>query len=164
MTETRPRLIQFTHPNAERPEEREPVGEVRVKVKVANAGDEYMFRRGLVPRAQIRSYEIEALVDTGAARTVIPPAVQEKLGLQTLDRQTAEYANGQKEIVGVSEPIVVEIFGRRTMEDALILGDEVLIGQTVLEKLDLWVDCASRRLVPNRAHPDDAVTKVKRTR
>ncbi|MBI1783930.1 retroviral-like aspartic protease family protein, partial [Candidatus Sumerlaeota bacterium] len=105
-----------------------------------------------------------ALVDTGAARTVIPPAVQEKLGLQTLDRQTAEYANGQKEIVGVSEPIVVEIFGRRTMEDALILGAEVLIGQTVLEKLDLWVDCASRRLVPNRAHPDDAVTKVKRTR
>jgi len=32
----------------------------------------------------------------------------------------------------------------------------------VLEKLDLFVDCQRRRLVPNPAHPDQAVTKVKR--
>jgi hypothetical protein len=38
---------------------------------------------------------------------------------------------------------------------------EVLIGQTVLEKLDLLADSANRRLVPNPAHPDQPVSKVK---
>ena len=28
-------------------------------------------------------------------------------------------------------------------------------------KLDLWVDCMNQRLVPNPAHPDQPVTKVK---
>ena len=40
-------------------------------------------------------------------------------------------------------------------------GDEVLIGQTVLEKLDLHADCANGRLLPNPAHPDQPMTKVK---
>jgi len=31
----------------------------------------------------------------------------------------------------------------------------------VLEKLDLLVDCARQRVVPNPAHPDQPVTKVK---
>jgi Transposase, Mutator family len=51
--------------------------------------------------------------------------------------------------------------GRDTLEEALILRDEVLIGQTILEKLDLLVDCANQRLLPNPAHPDQPVSKVK---
>jgi hypothetical protein len=63
--------------------------------------------------------------------------------------------------VGVTEALVVELQGRDTLEEALVLGDEVLIGQTVLEKLDLFVDCQGRRLVPNPSHPDQPITKVK---
>jgi hypothetical protein len=48
-----------------------------------------------------------------------------------------------------------------TLEEALILGDEVLIGQTVLEKMDLLVDCANHKVIPNPAHPDQPVSKVK---
>jgi len=70
----------------------------------------------------------------------------------------AEYAGGRTEAVSVTEPLVVEIDGRDTLEEAL---DEVLIGQTVLEKLDLFVDSRRRRLVPNPAHPDQPVTKLK---
>ena len=43
----------------------------------------------------------------------------------------------------------------------MVLGDEVLIGQTVLEKLDLLPDCTNHRLIPNPAHPDQPVSKVK---
>ena len=43
--------------------------------------------------------------------------------------------------------------------DSLILGDEVLIGQTLLEKMDLLVDCTRQRLVP--AHPEGPVNKLK---
>ena len=36
----------------------------------------------------------------------------------------------------MTEPVLVEIMGRHTSEESLVLGDEVLIGQTVLEKMD----------------------------
>ena len=77
------------------------------------------------------------------------------------DIETAEYADGRTETVDVTGPLVVEIDGRDTIEEALIPGDEVLIGQTVLEKRDLFVDSRRRRLVPNPAHPDQPITKVK---
>ena len=83
------------------------------------------------------------------------------LGLAIRGQRVAEYADGCKESVGSAEPIVVDLLGRDTLEEALVLGDEVLIGQTVLEKLDLLVDCANQRLIPNPAHPDQPVTKVK---
>jgi hypothetical protein len=64
-------------------------------------------------------------------------------------------------VVGVTEPLVVEIEGRDTLEEALVLGDELIIGQTVIEKLDLLLGYVSKRLVPNPAHPDQPVSKVK---
>ncbi len=42
-----------------------------------------------------------------------------------------------------------------------MLGSEVLIGQTLLERMDLLVDCVNKRVVPNPAHPDQPVLKVK---
>ena len=137
------------------------MGEVRVDVRLVNAEDEARARRGELPREQVRQHVAQALVDTGSVRLVIPPQVMATLGLGARGRRVAEYADGRREPVDVTESIVVDIDGRDTIEEALVLGDEVLIGQTVLEKLDLMVDCASRRLVPNPAHPDQPVTKVK---
>jgi clan AA aspartic protease len=137
------------------------MGEVRVKAKLTNAIDEGLVRRGLLKPEQVRTYEADALVDTGAVRCVLPPHVVQQLGLQMRGRRVAEYADGRKDAVGVTEPLVIELHGRDTLEEALVLGDEVLIGQTVLEKLDLFVDTQGRRLYPNPAHPDQPVTKVK---
>ena len=137
------------------------MGEIRVKVKLTNAVDEALARRGQLAPDKVRSSEVDALVDTGAVRSVLPPQVAQDLGLQIRGQRVAEYADGRKEPVGVTEPVVIECMRRDTLEEALVLGDEVLIGQTVLEKLDLWADCANRRLVPNPAHPHQPVTKVK---
>jgi predicted aspartyl protease len=137
------------------------MGEVRVKAKLTNAGDEELVRRGMLRPEQIRTYEADALVDTDSARTVLPPHVVARLGLGYRGQRMAEYADGRRESVSVTGPLVVELEGRDTLDEALVLGDEVLIGQTVLEKLDLFVDCEGRRLVPNPAHPDQPVTKVK---
>lgn len=104
---------------------------------------------------------VEAVVDTGAVQTVIPHALVEKLGLMLSHQSMATYADGHAEIVPVTEPVMIEILGRRTYEVALVLGEEVLIGQTVLEKLDLWVDCRRQRLVPNPEHPDYPVAKIR---
>ena len=123
--------------------------------------DKALARRGQLPADKIRTYVADAMVDTGAVRSVIPAHVMEKLGVQERARRVAEYADGRKESVAVTEAIIINILGRDTLEEALVLGDEVLIGQTVLEKLDLHADCANRRLIPNPAHPDQPVSKVK---
>ena len=91
----------------------------------------------------------------------MPPEVVSRLGLGARGQHVVEYPDGRTETVGVTEPVAVELEGRSTLEDALVPGDEVLIGQTVLEKLDLFVDCQRGRVVPNPAHPDQAVTKIK---
>lgn len=141
--------------------EKEDTGEVRIKVKITNALDETLFAGNKIPRDQVRFCLVDAMVDTGAVRTILPPQVVQQLGLPIRGQRMAEYADGRKESVSVTGPLIVEIMGRDTVEEALVLGDEVLIGQTVLEKLDLLVDCANQRLVPNPSHPDQPVTKVK---
>ncbi|HEX8651350.1 MAG TPA: retroviral-like aspartic protease family protein [Pyrinomonadaceae bacterium] len=137
------------------------MGEVRTQTTLINAVDEALARRGQILQEQIRRYEADALVDTGAVRSVLPAHVVQQLGLAIRGQRVAEYADGRKETVGVTEPVIFDINGRDTMEEALVLGDEVLIGQTVLEKLDLHVDSLGQRLIPNPAHPDQPVTKVK---
>ncbi len=52
-----------------------------------------------------------------------------------------------------------EVEGREALEEPLVMGDEVLIGQTTLEAVDLMADGAGQRLVPG--HPDGPVLKVK---
>jgi clan AA aspartic protease len=137
------------------------MGEVRVEVKLTNGADDALAHLQQIPVDRVRVCSANALVDTDAVRTVLPAEIVQKLGLSIRGQRMAEYADGRKESVSVTGPLIVEIMGRDTVEEALVLGDEVLIGQTVLEKLDLLVDCAKQRLVPNPAHPDQAVTKVK---
>lgn len=135
------------------------MGEVRIKVKLTNAVDATLADTGALPRENVRTLEIEALVDTGAVRSVLPASVTHRLGLRAYDRQTAQYANGYREEVDMVDGVRFEIMNRRSSDDALVLGDEVLIGQTLLEKMDLLVDCAHRRLVP--AHPERPISMVK---
>ena len=137
------------------------MGEVRTRVLITNAVDEELSRRGQLSVDQIRSYEADAMVDTGAVRSIIPPHIVERLGLTIRGQRVVEYADGRKDVVDVTGPVLFTILDRDTMEEALVRGDEVLIGQTVLEKTDVLVDCNSRHIVPNPAHPDQPVTKVK---
>lgn len=137
------------------------MGAIYAKVKMANAVDDDLVRQGKLSREQVRTYEADALVDTSAVRSVLPVHVVQQLGITIRGQRVAEYADGRKDVVDVTGPIIFEILGRDTLEEALVLGDEVLIGQTVLEKLDLLADCANRRVIPNPAHPDQPVTKVK---
>lgn len=93
--------------------------------------------------------------------TIIPIQVVEKLGLGIRKHTVAEYADGRKDTVGVTESLIIDIPGSDTPDEAMVLGDNVLIGQTVLEKLDLLMDCTDRRVMPNPAHPDQPVLHVR---
>jgi clan AA aspartic protease len=136
------------------------MGEVRVKVKLTNSIDEELVSRGLLNLNQLRFYEAEALVDIGAVRTVIPMEIVQHLGLRIRSQQIAKYADGRQENVGLTTPVIIEIAGRETTEATLVTGDEILIGQTVLETLDLLVDCKNQRLIPNPEHPEHSILRI----
>jgi predicted aspartyl protease len=138
------------------------MGEIRVKVKLTNAMDDELFQQGKLPEKKVRHYTADAVVDTGAVRSVIPPRVQKKLGVRIRGERVAAYADGRTETVGITGPIIFDVLDRDTMEEAFVLGDEVLIGQTVLEKLDLRTDSTNQKVIPNPAHPDQPVNKIRR--
>lgn len=125
------------------------MGEVRVNVKLTNAIDNELVQRGLLNPANLRVYKASALIDTGAARTVISMQIVQQLGLRILGQQPAKYADGRQETIALTEDVIIEIEGREVAQPALVAGDDVLIGQTVLENLDLLVDCKNQRLIPN---------------
>jgi hypothetical protein len=123
--------------------------------------DEALARRGQLSADSIRVCEVDAVIDTERVQCMIPPSVAAQLGLTVRGKRIIEYGDGRRTDVPLAGPILVEILGRDTVEDALIVSDDVRIGFTVLAKLDLLADCARNRLIPNPAHPDGPVTKVK---
>lgn len=137
------------------------MGEIRTKVRLSNSVDDALVMMGKLPADEVRRLEVEAIVDTGAIASVLPIHVVEQLGLLIRGHRVAKYADGRNDSVGVTSPVTFEILTRNTIEEALVLGDEVLIGQTVLEKLDLLADCAGQRLIPNPAHPNQPVLNVR---
>jgi hypothetical protein len=66
------------------------IGEVRVRVKLTNAVDQALVRRGLLRPEEVRTYEADALVDTGAVRCVLPSHVVQRLGLEMGAQRVAE--------------------------------------------------------------------------
>jgi len=90
----------------------------------------------------------------------LPQSVVDRLGLRIRSKRIAEYADGRKESVGLTQPVTIDWQGRDVTESALVLGDTVILGQTALESMDVLVDCVNRRLVPNPKHPDQPVFRV----
>ncbi len=135
--------------------------EVRVTVKLSNAMDLAMQRRGLIPLTEVRTVAVEAVVDTGAVRSCIPVDVMQKLGLRSVRRINAQMANGEVESVEMTEGVDMEILDRLVTEALLVLGGEVLIGQTALEATDLLVDCNRQRVIPNPDHPNSAIIRFR---
>lgn len=46
------------------------MGEVKVKTKLVNAFDEKLARKGQISPNEVRTYEFDALIDSGAVSTV----------------------------------------------------------------------------------------------
>jgi len=137
------------------------MGAVRVQIKLTNTIDQVLVERGLLAPHLLREAETQGLVDTGALTLVVPPDIVQQLGLKIRSQQVAQFANGAQELVGVTEPVTIEWEGRKTTLEALVVGNEVLIGQVVLELLDLLPDCKNQRLIPNPANPDYPVALIK---
>ena len=139
------------------------MGEISVNVILENAGDRYVFAQGGAEEADIRRTRVDATVDTGAVMLVLPQNVVERLGLKTLRTVVVSYADERKEELPVVGPLTIHI-GNRFMSTDCIVGpplSEPLIGQIVLEALDLLADCTKRTLTPRPESPDYPLLKLK---
>ena len=131
------------------------MGEVKVRVKLSNLID--IARLAAGEMIEPRSMEVDAVVDTGAVRSVIPERLARELGLHITQGKPVTLANGRLFPSQRAQGLIIEILGSDTQEEAIVLGDEMLIGQTTLETTDLVVDCANRTVYPNPANPTGAL-------
>lgn len=109
-----------------------------------------------------RSEEVDAVIDTGATLVVMPRDLVDRLGLTKIRDVQVRYGNGKVETKSFCSAVTLELKGRSGTFDVLAedVGSQPLIGQVVLEVLDLVVDPRSRRLTPNPASPDTPMVEV----
>ena len=139
----------------------ESMGEIRSDVTLENTLDRGLVDRGHGEDADVRRSTIDGIVDTGAVTLVLPQNVVERLGLQQQGTAFVTYADERREERPLAGPVTVRI-GNRAMRMDCVVGpplSEVLIGQVVLETLDLIADCTNRTLTPR--YPDYPLLKLK---
>jgi predicted aspartyl protease len=109
-----------------------------------------------------RSIVVDAVVDAGATMIVLPMAVVRKLRLRKSNQVGVRYANGRVETKGVYGVVTAELRGRSGHFDVLAEenGTQPLIGQIMLEQLDLMVDPKRRCVAPNPQSPDLPMVEV----
>ena len=131
------------------------MGEIKVKVNLENDHDLFLYKEGKIKKTDIRSVEVEALVDTGAVMILLPQEITEALGLEKVDRLIVTLANEEKIELDVAGTMALTINNRKMKTDCLIGPPqcEPLIGQLVLERLDLIIDPLKRTIMPRPESP-----------
>jgi len=129
---------------------RNRVGRVTVELLVANYGDLALARRGLLAEDKVRRQTISGIVDSAAARLVLPQGLVTQLGLPLGEKINIRYADGRRVQRLQAEDVYVEILGRHGTFTAIVEPRRrtALIGFIVLGDLDLLVDCLHQRLEP----------------
>ena len=126
------------------------MGLVRADIKLAQ------------PMSQKRAIVVNALVDSGAVFLVIPEHVRLQLDLEVHDTVEVTLADGNRNLVPQCGPIRIDFENRHCHTDALVMGDEVLLGAIPMEAMDLVVIPRERRLAVNPYSPNYASAIVKR--
>jgi predicted aspartyl protease len=126
------------------------MGRFSVEIEVANYGDMMLMQRGQLPPDQVRREKVQAVVDSGAMKLVLPQAVVKRLGLPLGDKILVRYTDGRKVEREGAEGVYVQLLGRHGTFTAIVepRRKDALLGAIVLEDLDLLVDCTTQRVVP----------------
>ncbi|MBF0119206.1 MAG: retroviral-like aspartic protease family protein [Desulfobacterales bacterium] len=139
------------------------MGEIKVKIILENAVDRYLCSEKKIMEYEIRKYQTEAIVDTGAVMLMVPQDVVEEIGLQIQRTVIVTYADERKDERKIAGPVLIRI-GKRFMNTDCVVGppeSEALIGQVVLEELDLIADCQNQTLINRPGSPIYPSLKMK---
>ncbi len=138
------------------------MGEIVVNVEVQNAVDREMVTRGDLREMEVRRAAFDAVVDTGALMLALPEDVVDRLGVSIVDRETVTYADGRRGDLPIAGPMTIHIGDRWTFASCLVIpgGADPLVGQLVLEGLDLIADCRNQTLGPRLGTADMPVFRL----
>ena len=139
------------------------MGEVKVKILLQNDGDIFAANAGYIKKEEIREITAEGLVDSGAVMLIIPQDIVEKLGLENIRKVVVSYADDRKEERPVAGRVRISICDRFMITECIVGPplSEILIGQVILEELDLLVDCVNQKLTPRPESPYLPLLKAK---
>lgn len=118
------------------------MGEIRVEIILHNSADLYLEKQGKLTKKKSRNLKINALVDTGVVMILLPEEMVDQLGLFVIDKRIVVLADDSKRTMNIAGNLSLTVCGR-TMGTDCIVGPpscEPLIGQIVLETLDLVLD------------------------
>lgn len=110
-----------------------------------------------------QSVGINALVDTGATSMCVTEEEALQLGFDIgeVAQHLVTLADGRKIWVPRIAPIEITFGNRSYVTEALVLGNEPLMGVLPLEAMDLMVDPLHQQLAVNPAHPNFPVASAK---
>lgn len=139
------------------------MGEIVVDAELENPIDRGVFERGYGKESDIRRTSVRAVVDTGAVMLMLPQNVVERLGAALSGTVIVTYADERREERSTAGPFTLRLCNRSMPVDCVVGPplSEPLIGQIVLERLDLIADCTNRILVPRPESPDYPLLKLK---
>ena len=126
------------------------MGAIYAELKITN-----LFNR--------QSITVNALVDTGATFMCVTGEMALQLGFDIAEvaGHVVTLADGRQIKVPRIAPIEIYFGNRSYVTEALVLGDEPLMGVLPLEAMDLMVDPLRQQLVVNPAHPNFPVASAK---
>ncbi len=107
--------------------------------------------------------QINALVDTGATFLCVTEEIALQLGFDITEvrQQTVTLADGHQRKVPKIAPIEIVFENRSYVTEAVVLGNEPLLGVIPLEAMDLVVDPRQQALIVNPQHPNYPVALAK---
>jgi clan AA aspartic protease len=133
--------------------EQTEMGKVVVTARVTNALDEVNAKNGSIALDDVRSEEVEFLVDTGATFASLHRSTIEALGLEEFTTKQVRTSNGvvTRRTYG---PVRIVIEDRDAALDVMEVPDDIppLLGVIPLEIMDLVVNPKAQRLEGNPDH------------
>ncbi len=140
------------------------MGDTYVEIVLENYRDRVLSESGYLAPEKVRIENVKILADTGSTMLVLPQDLVERLGLVVKkDKVIVTYADDRKEARPVAGVLTVRV-GDRSMETDCVVNPpatEPLLGQIILERLDLLVDCKEGKLVPRPESPYLPMLKLK---
>ena len=110
-----------------------------------------------------QAVEVKALVDTGATFMCVTEEIALQLGfdITEVSQQMVSLADGHLRKVPKIAPIEIAFENRTYVTEAVVLGNEPLLGVIPLEAMDLIVDPRQQTLIVNPQHPNYPVALAK---
>ena len=93
----------------------------RQKVKIINADDQALQRRGYLTQDEVKQMDINFLVDTGAYMLCINEDIQEQIQLPYVSDEEVVLADSSRVKMKIVGPVVIKINNRQTAANTLVL-------------------------------------------